>query len=360
MDLGSDRAGVIEVRMAAHSRGEADLRLRTLLDAIEAAGSAAALDLSAFDLSNLAMGSDAIRTQLARRRTKSKPVWYSEATEGLDLRGAHLASGSLAGSLLWRADLRDAILDGATLADADLGKSLLNGARLRQANLQRAIISGAILEAADLTSADLRSATAHGVDFTTAHSVARIRLANADLDGADLSRAQLELIDDTDPEEARQAYLALRRAFTRAGRFDDGSWVYLKERAQERRLKAPSRAVTKGKAVRAVVPWLVDWSEHLTCGYGERPLRTVATALVVILAFAVAFILTGSVAVVSGGIVGPTDVLEFSLAAFSTINLPDLVPIGHVGRVLASAEALFGIGLLALLMFSLGRRIARA
>lgn len=107
--------------------------------------------------------------------------------------------------------------------------------------------------------------------------------------------------------------------------------------------------------------------------YGESPFRILATSLVVIVAFAVLFPLTGGIQEVQGArtltysLEDPQEAprwwlgrvllesLYFSVITFTTLGYGDIQPIGPWARFLAGAEALVGALLAALFVFVLAR-----
>jgi hypothetical protein len=104
----------------------------------------------------------------------------------------------------------------------------------------------------------------------------------------------------------------------------------------------------------------LNWVADLLVGYGERPLRAASCGGVAIVVFALAFWLSGGVSNPNGQPIRWIDYLHYSLATFSTIGFPALTPGNDLAKLLTSLEALTGISLLALLMFSLGNRINRS
>lgn len=98
---------------------------------------------------------------------------------------------------------------------------------------------------------------------------------------------------------------------------------------------------------------------EITCGYGERPLRTVVCAFVIVLVFPFLFMWSGGV-VATNGSMSTIDYFNYSFGAFATIGFSQFIPITPVAQTLTSIESLLGIAFLALLMFALGNRISRS
>lgn len=96
----------------------------------------------------------------------------------------------------------------------------------------------------------------------------------------------------------------------------------------------------------------------LTCGYGERPMRSVLFAIALIILFAIAYYFLPLV-----GPSGPIrhnfpEALYFSVVTFATLGYGDIRLEGWA-KVLAALEALLGIFTMALFVFVFCRRMSR-
>ena len=112
--------------------------------------------------------------------------------------------------------------------------------------------------------------------------------------------------------------------------------------------------------------WARNWAYELLTGYGERVYMPVIWAGVVVLVFALIYAAAGNIA---SGDVGalqshPTHSLitafTHSISAFATVGFNTLEPVGWGARLLTATEAMFGIGLFALFVFTLGNRMRRS
>lgn len=139
-------------------------------------------------------------------------------------------------------------------------------------------------------------------------------------------------------------------------------------RYRRRRYAAHTRAVEHSTSHRvdAVARWVTNGFLDLIAGFGERPQRTAALSVTVILRCAVAFPAAGGLAagdaVITYAADGPTaaiDSLYFSIVTFATLGFGDVRPIGTLGRFIAASEGLVGAFLTAVFVFSLGRRVTR-
>jgi hypothetical protein len=103
-----------------------------------------------------------------------------------------------------------------------------------------------------------------------------------------------------------------------------------------------------------------NWAYELLTGYGERPWNAVGAGLVAILAFGVGFWAAG----IGGGrsALAFLDCLVYSIATFATFNLarPELNPQGRGIEIASSLEAILGISVLALVVFTVGNRMSRS
>ena len=97
--------------------------------------------------------------------------------------GSNLSSLDLSRSVMWGADLHNAILEETNLTDAALQGANLEGARLKRANFESAKFWQATLARADLTDANLRNADfrgAKGLEPQQIRSASNWKLARYD------------------------------------------------------------------------------------------------------------------------------------------------------------------------------------
>jgi uncharacterized protein YjbI with pentapeptide repeats len=382
------------------------LDLPRLLQLIEENGGPHGLDLHGADLRDLDARIEALRPHAQayaeRHGAEARPpwlLWVSVAGwEDINLSGAHLENADLfaahlenanlfaahlenahlwgahlENAHLWDAHLENAVLCGAHLENADLSYAHLESANLRYAHLESANPRYAHLENADLRdahlqdnlldcahleNADLRDASLHGV-FWDGCYLARTRIRRDALGQA--IGDELEAHRRKMPgcyREASEAYLLLKNNFNSIGRYEDASWAYVKEQQMEKMAYYREWRSCRWQIWRAWGPlwrWLRNWMYELTTGYGERPWNPVVIAVLSMLAFAVGYL-------VSGAVDGFADASIYSLATFATFNLarPEVQPQGTGIETASSLEALLGIGMLALFVFTLGNRMSRS
>ena len=319
-----------------------------------------------------------------------------------DVGRADLSYAQLEGARLWSAQLQQARLWGAKLQGADLSyaqlqEANLSGAELQGANLSRGGLEGSDLSGAQLERADLSDARLQGADLFHCHlQVAKLSHAQlqqvdmydvASLDGAlwygallDHTRIKRESLGKRigdelkahdskgaeDYHRAEEAYLMLKNNFNQIGRYEDASWAYVKEQQMEkmayyREWRSGGTQFGSGwdplwflsrPAWGSFWRWLRNWAYELATGYGERPWNPVIGGVLIILGFAGGFCATRAIG-------NFWDALVYSIATFATFNLADTGPTGRAADLASSVEALLGIAVLALVVFTLGNKMSR-
>jgi len=310
------------------------------------------------------------------------------------LQGAHLSDAQLQGANLGDAqvqgaDLSDAGLEEAHLIGAQLQGAVLYGAHLEEAGLRGAQLQGAVLLGAQLQGTDLRGAQLERVDMYGVASLVGAHWDRAFLDYTRIDRRDLgQSVGDEDEAHGRgssgskdksrkagayrsasEAYLLLKNNFNQIGRYEDASWAYVKEQQMEKmsyHWAWRSWGWQVWRAGRSFWPWLRNWAYELLTGYGERVFRPVLWAIVVVAVFAGIYAVAGNIA---SGDVGalqgepthnPLIALVHSISTFATIGFNTLEPQGSFARFLTAVEAMFGVGLFALFIFTLGNRMSRS
>jgi hypothetical protein len=257
---------------------------------------------------------------------------------------------------------------GIVLYGALLQEVRLAGARLQQAILVGAHLQGAFLVGAQLQGAALVGAQLERVDMYDVGSLDGARWHGAFLDHTRIKRESLgkAIGDEIDAREketakayhdAKEAYLLLKNNFNQIGRYEDASWAYVKEQQMEKMghyWEWRSHGWRIWRAWGSLWRWLRNWAYELATGYGERPWNPVIGGLLAILAF-------GSMFWATRAIGNFWDALIYSIATFATFNLarPGLNPQGPGAEVASSLEALLGIAVLALVVFTLGNKMSR-
>lgn len=335
-----------------------------------------------------------------------------------DLSGAHLGYTDLSGADLKDATLDDAYLmganlDEANLRDASLRNTVLSDANLRDIDAMFADFSESSLYHADFSNSDLRRAkfqdsVLEGVNFQ-----------NVDLRGTNLKSSLLyntifensiitkQTIFDADcvyetesddclKERAKEWGLKTQN---QVNSLEKAEWVYrrLEKLHDENALSEEVRQfhISKEEAERKRLREDIreaSWWERETWGtaglwgtktimkhisnHGESVKRVLGAWAIVILWFWLLFTVSGGIKDTEGNtywipITSLSDLatwsgietlflnLYFSVITFSTLGYGDLSPHGPLSRTFVAVESLAGAVLVALLIYVLGRRVAR-
>lgn len=389
--------------------------LPRLLDLIEAHGGADGLDLHGCKITGVDLSYVALQPYISSWQQTGSPPWVY-GVWGINLEGAHLEHAQIITSILRGAYLLFAHLEhagfvscnldevsivrasakdmailfgsarGATFNNSDLRATTLTtdltGASFGGADMQEARLRGATLDGVDLRLSDLRRAMLHGAKFN------KTKIRPGNLGGSVgeelVASGKQEMNYKISYFEAADVYLDLKANFSALGYYDAVSWAYVKERQMEkmgyfqewsRRGRGPF-----GKPIRRLSPvdlrrassrrwlrvwlstpririsfvrWLRNWVYEILTGYGERPFNPVAGGALAVVGFALGYYFTGAIS-------SFIDALIFSLATFATFNLVDIQPGGRGVDIASSVEALLGISVLALVVFTLGNRMGRS
>jgi uncharacterized protein YjbI with pentapeptide repeats len=294
--------------------------------------------------------------------------------EAADLRGARLTGArlwfaELQGVQFEGADLREAQLDHAQLQGAGLGGAKLQGSSLMEADLQGARLFYAQLQGAHLAGAQLEGVRLRGAELQRLDMYDVARLDGAHWYGAflDHTRIKRESLGKAIGDElkahkerteqacrqASEAYLLLKNNFNQIGRYEDASWAYVKEQQMEKMAhywEWRSRGWQVWRGWRSLWRWFGNRAFEFLTGHGEEPLKAARAGVFIILGFAVGF---------TQAIGNFWDALVYSIATFATFNLARLEPQGRGTEIASSIEAILGISVLALVVFTLGNRMSR-
>jgi uncharacterized protein YjbI with pentapeptide repeats len=281
------------------------------------------------------------------------------------------------------ADLREARFDNGTLRDAEFRNADLRGAEFPDADCQGSNFAGALLHDTLLIRTDCRDAT-----FTSAYlheavfADTRINSSTTFYDPENTyydsitSRPSCvyeenpltadDLGDDTHPlEAARWVYRRFETLHEENAMSEEARRFHISKEEAERKLHA-ERGEWKGRLIKETMGRLTR--------HGESAQRTIIAWLLIIFVFGLVYPFFGGIKD-SGGtryriaslselatLEGWNDLLlniYFSGITFSTIGYGDLSPAAPGTRALVFVESLVGAVLVALLVFVLGRRVAR-
>jgi hypothetical protein len=326
-------------------------------------------DLGLFDARGLDLSSDTIRDigDAWVRDHGERPRWWSEATGGIDLARWSLIGINFDGGKVWRGDFEGSNLTRASFTQCDAGLCEFAGANLEETDFTGAVLARANFRGSTLTKTSLRDTDLRDADLTRAR-LDHVYLSGVTLGNTRLRRHQLGLGVgedlDRDYESAVSAYAALKTNFRQLGLFEDASWAYIQERRMETKALAPwRRQLTFASRILTTLRWLGACLSGFVVGYGERPLRAVAFVPLFITAYALLYWLLGDLTVDGTTAVGFGACFRHSLASFVTLSTTGagaVRPRSSGAQIWTSLEALTGVSLIALVMFSLGKRITRS
>lgn len=166
-----------------------------------------------------------------------------------------------------------------------------------------------------------------------------------------------------EPATLESTYLKARRGADATGDRTAASHFFLREMRYRRRIKATAvrEGATATDRLEAAAGWLVNGLFSLSCGYGERPLRTVFVSVLLVLGY-------GAVYTGMGTVTEPDAPLATVLSENVTFSLQSFVSLIFGGvpegatlsiRLLASSEGFLGGFLIALFVFALTRSVQR-
>ncbi|QAU11914.1 two pore domain potassium channel family protein [Halorubrum sp. BOL3-1] len=280
----------------------------------------------------------------------------------------------------------DESVTGIDLSEGSFERLRIYPATDIECRLRDATISAGDLDQPDtgVATYDLTDATVGDVDLECEpDTLDRYRFYRTGFDGfhfaayRDLLRSNRwrihEYIGNADESESveglEHTYLEAKQGASDAGDSETASMFFVRElRYRRRRYAAHAGSADHSliHRVDATVRWTTNGFLDAVAGYGERPGRTAALALAVMVGSAFVYPASGGLStggeIVSYGSHGADAVLNgfyFSIVTFATLGLGDVYPVSDVGRFVAASEGLAGAFLTAVFVFSLARRVTR-
>lgn len=295
-------------------------------------------------------------------------------TLGVRLTGAHLSDAHLKHAMLANVNLEYANVEGANLERACLWGANLQRAFLRECNFIKADLQRANLREADLLNSNLEEVNLSNANLMSAKLInANLRgahLFEAELSCANLSEANLidanltSIIFDNDTnlanvkwgnyildeekkghfEEAVDTYRRLKQWYMNAGIYDVAGEFFFREMTAKRKSMEWSPN-----------PFPRIFSKFLSilCGYGERYIRVIFSALTVFVLLAIIYWLFGGLNFLSS--------LYFSGVSFTAlgyggwVNTPPQDWIKGMGVL----ESFIGVFIMALFLVTFTRKMTR-
>lgn len=295
-----------------------------------------------------------------------------EVAGGNSLSDAYLEDAAIGGNWFQRgADLSNADLRGANLRGMHLSYGSLRNVNLALANLEDAYLSEVVLDGATFTRAKLYRVKLRDNDFSGVKGLEKNSFRNW---GRGIMPRH-RILEDY-PDQAEPMYRELTAYFSRIGALDDASWAAYRCRLMRHRILR-KRLTFTGNIIEAAVAdemqhvgidpqrvfevglsaWLsnlIEFSKSglywLIFGYGEKPLRVAMLSLGVIVAYAAIYASLNALTEH-----GFWAALYFSIVTFTTLGYGDLTPTPSF-RLVAASEAVAGLLLSGLFLFTLSRR----
>jgi uncharacterized protein YjbI with pentapeptide repeats len=312
-----------------------------------------------------------------------KTAIEAEVSAGRSLEKAYLVSAPLGGSFLGSGcNLRNGVFLRANLNKATLSYCDLQGANFGYANLENAYLSSCNLNGIWFVGTRLYNAKFRDNKFGDV-----VGLSKDNFKGLRWGWFPYYQMLEQHPQQCEGAYRSLAVYFSSQGMFDDASWAAYRSRVMKYRVLAqrlssaklwadeivpamfndperleelvsrmpgvsPKRYSWRYTAIRTIafLEWARSFFLRFIVGYGEKPMRVLGNALLVILSYALVYEWFGAIkdrSFVSS--------LYFSAITFTTVGYGDLAPQGAF-RLVAASEALMGIFLSGLFLFCLSRR----
>lgn len=262
-----------------------------------------------------------------------------------NLQEANLWRANLQEAYLWGANLQEAWLWGANLQEADLGSANLQKAGLGSANLQHTDFSLANLQGADLRRANLAKAKLYGAKISHETSLQDVEWGTDYILG-DEQEVKQEKDEYKKREQLRQAesvYRNLKQWHTQAGIQDiAGAFSFREWEMRRKALKWWPNPLPR------------IWPTFLAVllGYGEKPERVVASALVVVFGIALVIYSASALTFLSS--------LYHSAVSFTALGygLGASNVDGWI-KALGAAEAFFGVLMIVLFSVTFTRKMTR-
>jgi hypothetical protein len=291
-----------------------------------------------------------------------KEISNKGSLEGAYLSGASIEKNFFGGGV----NLSNANLYKADLSRSHLSYGSLSSANLGDANLESSYLSYVDLNNADFTGTRLFNVKFSNNDFTTVKGLSKNNFFGWN------NFLPVYRILEKYPEQSQPIYRKLIKYFSNEGNIDDASWAAFRERIQYRKLLYKD---FKGglsiilikylhrnyNLLQFIILWILikiksffqlifSYSCSLVFGYGEKPFRVIITSVITIVIYAFIYSYFD--------IIKESDFhtsLYFSIVTFTTLGYGDLLPKKQF-RLLTGTEALTGIVLTGLFLFTLSRR----
>lgn len=381
-------AGLNEANLSNAGLDSADFSGAHVSEAVLSEGDFTDADFSGADLSECKV----VRATFEGANFQSATLPTGTQLAGADLTEANLVEGDfrdqdLSGAQLPKANLTDADLSGTDLSEANLERALLNRADLFDTCFAGARVEGTVFGDAQInagtfeqlaqslhqpTDRSLRTRLTRLIIGPTGHDPSRCVYdpkSQFSETEAEYTETRSDDLVDTDgygqADDPAVRASSVYRQFERLAR--ENALPNWQQRFFILRQDMQTRKKVGGEYWFALL-------QRTVFGYGESFSRVIGWSSGVILLFAMAYLLTGTIRPVeSGGELGAAIVwtrlpevpallwesLYYSTLTFTALGFGDFRPTNTLGQVLTVVETGTGAVLVALLVFVLGRRAAR-
>jgi len=174
--------------------------------------------------------------------------------------------------------------------------------------------------------------------------------------------------------QAREVYLILKNNFRSIGRYNEEGWAFTKEKDMDRKSNFHFKSLHK---------WLWSCFLNVIYGYGEKPGRVMALAMMIIIVFTFIFMSYGLIDEIKSDTLPKYNILNelfmgikdgdllvrlknmsldqvedclyFSTVTFTTLGIGDFVPIEGSARILVGTEAFIGAFVMALFVYTFAK-----
>ena len=302
-----------------------------------------------------------------------------------DFKNINFRSANFAGVNFGQVDFGSANYTGSSFENSDLSNKDLYGSVFHNCNFERADLSESELELVQFEGSNLRRANLERIKCS------QTNFADTNLEGAILTGS---LLTDASFENARLQDAILENSKISSQTFDKECWYeeqekwenatsvyrslttlcrensisglartfYFKQKQCQRRDYRQKAGICSIERIQNLGAWVREEGARWISGYGDRPLRVIATWGTLILIWTYGYIKIRGVEY-GGEPVPPTtrsniiDYLYYSVSTFTPLGSNNFQPTSTLSQILSISEALFGALFVALLVYVLGRRI---
>lgn len=314
--------------------------------------------------------------------------------EGGDLSAIEFTDGDATRAIFKDIVAEDAKFKRTIFTNGSFKRAKLNNADFEESNIQDANIKSAEAENVNLSFADLSRCIARDCSFKGAN-LENSNLTQADLRGTDLRRSLLYQVIVTDSRINNETKFGHKcryetdpdteiRFEENIERLQAAAWTYrrleslyssnsLAKQAYQNHIRKEEAKRAYYKEENQYLNYSISTINRWLTRHGEGLGNILVSSIFVILSWGALYPFAGGIRGDNGEIyrlhlctcIGPEigssllNSLYFSIATFTALGSNDYVPIGLTAKYLASFQSLLGALLVALFIFTLGRKVDR-